>query len=380
MTIPVMALIVLLQVSWQSPGCSSSVGAPVHIHTSEPDSLPGWMIGPFEKLDAYNPCLVPQPDQVFHCPVRNEPVLWEVKDVFNPAVIVHNGMLRMLYRAEDSVGQYAGTSRLGLARSSDGVHFARNPEPVFYPDRDQMFNYEWEGGVEDPRIVRRSDGMYIMTYTAYDGNTARLCVASSRDLLNWTKHGLAFATQIDGKYADQWSKSGAIVSSYDTTGTITAARIGQMYWMYWGDKEMYAAKSTDCIRWTPVTDKQGALLPVMSYRPYLFDSDLVEPGPPAILTDAGILLIYNGRNYGTQLDSTIAEGTYSAGQVLFDLKDPTRILQRSDKPFFWPDKDYEISGQVNRVVFLQGLVRWRGQWLLYYGTADSKIAVARALL
>jgi predicted GH43/DUF377 family glycosyl hydrolase len=110
----------------------------------------------------------------------------------------------------------------------------------------------------------------------------------------------------------------------------------------------------------------------------MFDNDLVEPGPPAILTGDGIVLIYNSRNYGATRDTMIAEGTYSAGQALFDLQDPARLLLRSERPFFVPDREYEISGQVNRVVFLEGLVRWKGRWLLYYGTADSKIAVAEA--
>jgi predicted GH43/DUF377 family glycosyl hydrolase len=154
--------------------------------------------------------------------------------------------------------------------------------------------------------------------------------------------------------------------------------INNKYWMYWGDKDIHLATSTDLITWTPVTGQDGKLKPVLSPRPGMFDSDLVEPGPPAILTDAGIVLLYNSRNYGSQMDTTIAEGTYSAGQVLFDRKDPSRVLQRMDVPWLTPDKGYEISGQVNHVVFAEGLVQWKGAWFVYYGTADSKIAVARA--
>jgi predicted GH43/DUF377 family glycosyl hydrolase len=76
---------------------------------------------------------------------------------------VRDGRVYLIYRAEDVVGIYAGTSRLGLAISEDGLHFTRRREPVFYPANDSMKIYEWEGGVEDRRFVEAEDGRYIMT-------------------------------------------------------------------------------------------------------------------------------------------------------------------------------------------------------------------------
>ncbi|HEX9957646.1 MAG TPA: glycosidase, partial [Fibrella sp.] len=104
-----------------------------------------WMFGPFQKQNAVNPILVAQANTTFFCPIRQETVRWEEKDVFNPAAIVRNGKVYMLYRAEDTVGKFAGTSRLGLAVSTDGIHFMRRPAPVFFPDNDAMKQYEWEG-------------------------------------------------------------------------------------------------------------------------------------------------------------------------------------------------------------------------------------------
>lgn len=333
-----------------------------------------WALLPFQKVDAVNPCLLASDERSFVCPVRGEEVLWEVKDVFNPSVVVKDSLVYMIYRAEDSVGIYNGTSRIGLAVSEDGYHFDKLEEPVLYPAEDFMKKYEWEGGIEDPRVVETEDGRYIMTYTAYDGETARLCVASSPDLKQWTKHGLAFAEAYEGKYQHEWAKSGAIICEQQGNQLI-AKKVKGQYWMYWGDKHMYAATSDDLIHWQPL-EENGALKIVMSYRPGYFDSDLVEPGPPAMLIDEGILLIYNGRNYGEERDMDIEEGTYSAGQVLFDKNDPANVLGRMEEDFFRPDKDYEIFGQVNKVVFLEGLVPFNKKWLLYYGTADSKIAVA----
>ncbi|HEU5289060.1 MAG TPA: glycosidase, partial [Cyclobacteriaceae bacterium] len=98
--------------------------------------------------------------------------------------------------------------------------------------------------------------------------------------------------------------------------------------------------------------------------------------PFALKTEDGILLIYNGMNLETGGDSTLAPGAYCGGQALFDKNDPTRLINRLEKNFIKPDKEYEITGQVNQVCFLEGLVFFKGVWFLYYGTADSKIAVA----
>lgn len=329
-----------------------------------------WMLGPFTKVDSVNPCLQPMGALGFDCPLRGERVRWAVKDVFNPAVVARDSLLWMIFRAEDSVGRHAGTSRLGLAVSRDGLHFDPLPDPIFYPEEDAMKIYEWEGGCEDPRIVEDDEGRYIMTYTAYDGKTARLCVASSSDLYRWTKHGLAFG---EG-YRDLWSKSGAIVCRREGN-RLVAEKINGKYWMYWGDKNIHLAVSDDLLQWEPVSDGNAPKV-ILPFRPGFFDSDLVEPGPPAILTGKGILMIYNGRNYGEQATPDLPQGTYSAGQALFSRDDPSALLDRSETPFFLPERDYEVSGQVNRVVFLEGLAFFRERWFLYYGTADSRIAVA----
>lgn len=347
-----------------------------------------WALLPFTKIDSVNPVLSPG-KATFLCPVRQETVAWEEKDVFNPAVTVRNDTLFMLYRAQDTVGQPGGTSRIGLAWSTDGMHFTRMPAPVFYPDNDACKNYEWEGGCEDPRLVEDSSGTYYMTYTAYEGKTARLFVATSTDLLHWQKHGSVFAKAYNGKYMDVWSKSGAIVSTYEN-GKIVAIRINGKYWMYWGDKYLWLATSDDLINWTPIEtagEKQpydsvyagfniAALKIALATRKGMFDADLVESGPPAMLTDKGILLLYNGRNVKAIGDTTLAEGAYTTSQVLFDKNDPAKIVHRMNMYFMQPEKPYELTGQVNQVCFIEGLAQYKNKWWLYYGTADSKVAVA----
>jgi len=116
----------------------------------------------------------------------------------------------------------------------------------------------------------------------------------------------------------------------------------------------------------------------MQPRPGYFDSRLVESGPYALVREEGILLLYNGMNLdeGQELDPDLEPGAYSAGQALFAGDDPSRLIDRSETYFMTPEKPYEIEGQINLVCFIEGMVPFNGKWYLYYGTADSKIAVA----
>lgn len=337
-------------------------------------TLESWALGPFQKQDALNPILTADSTTSFYCPVRRDSVKWEEKDVFNPAAVVRNGKVYLLYRAEDKIGKFAGTSRVGLAVSDDGLTFKRMPKPVLYPDNDFMKKYEWEGGCEDPRVVETPQGTYLMTYTTYDGKTARLCVATSTDLQTWQKHGLAFEKAHTGKYKNTWSKSGAIICRR-AGSKMVATKINGKYWMYWGDTDIFIATSDDFLNWTPL-EENGKLAVVFGPRAGKFDSRLVEPGPPAMVTDAGILLIYNSMNLDKGGAPSLPAGTYTAGQILFDPKNPAKVLQRTAHYFMKPEKDYEITGQVGNVCFLEGLVYHQNKWHLYYGTADSKIAVA----
>lgn len=329
-----------------------------------------WAMLPFIKVDSVNPVLKPGNNK-FVCPILKSEVLWEEKDVFNPAAIVRDGKVWMIYRAEDKIGKFAGTSRLGLAVSDDGLHFKKMPEPVFYPENDSLKIYEWEGGVEDPRIVESPDGKYIMTYTSFDGTTARLMLATSDDLEKWSKWGVV----LKGKYKNTWSKAGAIVAK-QRGERIVAEKINGKYWMYFGDTDLFLLSSEDLINWQPV-EENGELKAVLSPRPRYFDSRLVESGPYALVRPGGILLLYNGMNLdSTNRDSSLPPGAYSGGQALFHPDDPSRVIGRLTENFITPDKDYEITGQVSKVCFLEGMVPFRGKWFLYYGTADSKIAVA----
>lgn len=278
-----------------------------------PAEILDWVPGLFTKYED-NPIMGPQGDG------------FEAMAVFNPTVIVEDGIFYMLYRAEDR----KGVSRIGLAESEDGINFVRRSEPVLSPTE----KYEFWGGCEDPRVVKIED-TYYLTYTAYNGWRAKLALATSTDLIHWEKHGVIIPWP--------WSKAGAIVPQ----------RINGRYVMYFGDSSIWIAHSDDLISWDVVNE------PVMKTR----------PDPIPIMTEQGILLIYNGWNDNI---------TYKIGAVLFSKDDPTRILKRLDQPILEPTEVSELRGQVPNVVFASGLVQHEGVWYLYYGGADNCIGVAIA--
>jgi predicted GH43/DUF377 family glycosyl hydrolase len=132
------------------------------------------------------------------------------------------------------------------------------------------------------------------------------------------------------------------------------------------------------VDWEPVLNQNGTLKELISPRKGYFDSGLTECGPPALMTDKGIILFYNGKNQpGDEGDKRFNANSYCAGQVLFDLNDPTKPVGRLDVPFLRPMEAFEKSGQyVNGTVFIQGMAYFKKKWFLYYGCADSRVGVA----
>jgi predicted GH43/DUF377 family glycosyl hydrolase len=266
---------------------------------------------------------------------------------YNPAAVRDGSQILLLYRAQNK----AGTSVVGVARSADGLQFTQDDKPLFVPETD----YEKEGGCEDPR-VQRIGGQYYLTYTGWDKKDAQLCMASSLDLVHWKRLGVVLPAY-KGSWNKGWTKSGAIVP----------VKINDKWWMYYlgtadGADQMGVASSDDLVHWTDATDT-----PVLPKRADKFDSRVVEPGPAPIVTDDGILLIYNGAD-----DKLV----YRTGWVLFDKKDPTKVVARSDEPIFSPELDWELKGQVPNVVFVEGMIQDGKKLRLYYGAADTNTGVA----
>ncbi len=155
-----------------------------------------------------------------------------------------------------------------------------------------------------------------------------------------------------------WTKSGAILNR----------KVNGKYWMYFLATNKLkqdltgVAYSNDLMHWTEALNE-----PALGSRKGQFDERVAEPGPPPVITKNGILLYYNGA------DSKLV---YRTGWALFDGQDPSKLLARSKSPILSPELDWERTGQVPNVVFVEGLVQAPGRWLFYYGGADKCIGMA----
>jgi beta-1,2-mannosidase len=294
--------------------------------------------------------------------LSDQPVLrpaappWMEAGAFNPAAILVDGKTVLLFRARDAHGM----SRIGYAESGDGLHFKIDSRPVLEPSPP----YERGGGVEDPRVLRIG-AVYYMTYTGYNLHDAQLCLATSPDLRHWRRRGVILPAH-EGAWTTGWTKSGAIVPE----------RINGKWWMYYlgtrkdpdgKDRDyMGLASSDDLLHWIDATKQ-----PVLDRRPGGFDSRVMEPGPPPVVTSAGILLLYNGAD-----DNLV----YGPGWILFDKADPRRVLARCEKAFMLPSLPWERVGTVPNVIFLEGATARTGDPLDltgYYGGADRYTGAMR---
>lgn len=338
----------------------------------DPEYVPPlFPILPFNQYPR-NPILSPNPSNNF-----------ESAYLYNPTAIVLNSTIFLLYRAQNA----SKVSSVGLAWSTDGYTFTRLNRPILYATEP----WEQGGGTEDPRITR-VNGTFYLTYTAFNLTSPQLCIATSQDLVNWTKYPPLFPGWQDVAYSDidipeprfNHSKSAAIVNE----------KIGGVYHMYWGDSFFYHATSPDMLNWTSLPAAQYFAGPVFPW-----ENRLIEPGPAPIKTrDGRWILVYNGATTGR---AGYSAGQYGVGQMLiapsgaFRPSVNTSIINpvtggtyqpaiadgpvaRIERPMVFPSTPAETEGQVNRVTFAEGIVQFKGKWFLYFGQADSTLGVATA--
>lgn len=295
------------------------------------------MIGPFVEYEK-NPIL--KPGSGFYS-----------KAAYNPAVIKENNQYNMFFRGESYESSLTGV--IGIAKSSDGFNFEIVMEPVIVPDNE----YD-KFGCEDPRIVKIKE-IYYLTYVGNPGKYGRgnICLATSKDLTTWQKHGSILIPTND------WDKGQV------KAGAVIPEPINGKYYMYFmGEKEPWKtaiglAESEDLLKWN-----ESLKEPVALPRSGFFDSKGIEPGPTPVITSEGIWLIYSG--WG---DNNI----YQIGAILFDRENPSRIIERSEKPIVTPSRNWgEYYGGIPGHLVPEGLIVENDRWLLYYGVADRSCCIS----
>jgi len=284
-----------------------------------------------------NPILTPNKDNA-----------WEVKAVFNPAVIYLENNFHIIYRAMSK----DNTSVFGYARSRDGKNIDfRSPKPVYVPREsfEQKKVHGNNSGCEDPRLTLIGDKIY-MCYTAFDGlNNPQVAFTSINvnDFLsnNW-----------------QWDKAVLISppNFSDKDAFLFPEKIGNYY--------MFIHRINDCINYAFVSklDFNGDIFLEenrwIKPRPGFWDSKKVGAAAPPVKTKKGWLLFYHGIS---------DDGIYRVGALLLDKENPIKVLDRTYHFIFEPEEDYETYGQVNNVVFPCGVVLIKDLIYIYYGASDT---------
>lgn len=288
-----------------------------------------------------NPILLPDPTSD-----------WETYNVFNPAVIYHNHLWHMHYRAQG----LDWVSRIGYAVSHDGIHWNRMRLPVLEP-RDGLDSR----GVEDPRVVE-IDGTFYMTYTAYgsrvtenakpthSGGGILPMIASSKNLISW-------------------DRLGPIVTGEDNKDHVLFPRKinGRFTALHRRHPNVWQAFSDDLLNWNE-KDMSQIYGPRKDSQ---WDSLSVGNNGAPIETSEGWIVLNHGYN---------SDRIYKIGTVLLDLEDPSKVIRRPTEPIFWPREIWELRGDIPNVVFSCANPVVEGKVYVYYGGADHAIGLATCQL
>jgi len=308
--------------------------------------------------------------------------------VLNPAVIMDvNGKIDFLYRAV-RVGNYSsiGYCKLGEFNKIE----TRFTQPIILPGHE----YE-KHGIEDPRVVR-IDNLYYITYTAYDGNNAIGALATSTDLKEFTKLGLISPRFTYKDFAVCVESNKNINEKHLRFYKIFKERVGAVRsdeLLVW-DKDVVFfprkinGKFTFLHRLYPsiqiasfekieeLTEEfwRTYLFNLQNYivleSKYHFEAAYIGGGCPPIETEDGWLIIYHG------VEDTSKGYVYHATAALLDIEDPHKEIGRLSRPLFSPTEEWEREGYVKNVVFPSGAIVKGDELFIYYGAADSRIAVA----
>jgi predicted GH43/DUF377 family glycosyl hydrolase len=275
-----------------------------------------------------------------------------VNSVFNPGVTTFDDETLLLCRVEHRTG----LSSFIVARSKDGLNdWIIEPDRGIEPLTD---SHDEQWGIEDPRITKCGDDYHIV-YTGYSTSGPLVCLATTQDFRSFRRLGVLSSPE---------DKDAALLPCQVNGHWVLIHRpvprselMGAHIWM---------STSPDLRHWG------NPLMLIEARKGGWWDSNKVGLGPPPLLTDRGWLVLYHG------VRVTAAGSIYRLGLALLDTDDPSRVIARSNEWVFGPSDQYEVTGDVPGVVFPCGwTVQDDGDTVrMYYGAADTSIAVAEASL
>jgi len=307
---------------------------------------------------------------------------FENKGVFNPACIREGRYVHMFYRALDKKNR----STIGYCKLDGPLKVVeRAKKPILFPES------RYEESLEDPRIVFLN-GIYYLFYVAYNGKNVFIAYAISKDLKKFIKKGIispkitydeaedifrscksklkdryfffeSYYKDIVSKDVLLWNKDAFIFPKKINGKFVLIHRIlPDIQIIYFSD-----FKDLTIGYWKKYFKR---LCDYVILEPkYWFEMRNIGGGCPPIETDKGWLLIYHG------VDDMNKGKIYRAGAALLGKKNPLKLLGRLREPLFSPEKKWEKKGNVDNVVFPTGAAIFGKKLYIYYGAADTRIAV-----
>src|SRR5512146_1503402 len=276
---------------------------------------------------------------------------YSVNSVFNAgATLLEDGTTLLLCRVEDR----RGISHLCAARSGNGVDgWKVDPTPTLMPNPEAYPEELW--GIEDPRLTYVPElKQYAVVYTSYSRGGPGVSLALTRDFRTFERFGV-------------------IMSPDDKDAALLPHKIGGFWALV--HRPMTTLGAHMWISYSPDLRHWGSHKVMMeARRGAWWDANKIGLTSPLIETSRGWLVLYHG------VKTTASGCLYRLGLALFDLERPEKRLLRGDSWIFGPEADYERNGDVNDVVFPCGYTMNADQDTIniYYGAADSSIALARA--
>ncbi|MDR7416440.1 MAG: glycosidase [Armatimonadota bacterium] len=270
--------------------------------------------------------------------------------VYNPGVAEVEGEVVLLLRVEGTDGR----SSLHVARSPDGIGSWRvDPEPLLSPDGGDE-RYE-ALGCEDPRVTFVEElGEWVIAYVAVGPSGPAVALATTRDFRSVRRLGL-------------------VLPPPNKDAALFPRRIRGRWWLLHrpssgGAEHIWVAESPDLAFW----GRPQLVLPERGGT--WWDGARVGAGAVPVETPEGWLVIYHG------VKVVAGVPNYRLGVALLDLENPARVTSRCAHPVLSPEAPYERVGNGFNIVFTCGALAREGMVWLYYGAADSCVALARARL
>ncbi len=296
--------------------------------------------------------------------------------VFNAGVVKHRGEYVMVFRNDYGTNRilyetvnkkFKGTS-VGIARSKNGVDgWVFDPMPLIDsndPDKDPELKRYY-----DPRITKIGDKLYLCLATDTRHGICGTIAELSDDLRSFrvistsvpdNRNMALFPEKIGGEYV-RLERPMPIYSRHNERFDLWLSRSPDL--VYWGRSALVLG--TERVPW--VNDKIG-------------------PTASPIKTKDGWLTLFHAVDKDDARGKNGWEPTwkkrYTAGLMLLDLQDPSKVLALYDKPLLAPDLPVETDeGFRQNVIFpCAMLLEDDGEVRIYYGASDTCVCLATAKL